>query len=57
MVNRLYKDNAKVLTTVKTACSTAEELKQHGVLNFLEGFIDEYEKQAWMLRSTVKRTH
>jgi starvation-inducible DNA-binding protein len=57
MVNRLYQDNMKVLTTVKTACATAEELKQHGVLNFLEGLIDEYEKQAWMLRSTVKRTH
>ena len=55
MVNRLYQDNAKVLATTKIACATAEELKEHGVLNFLEGIIDEYEKQAWMLRSTVKR--
>jgi starvation-inducible DNA-binding protein len=55
MVNRLFHDNGKVLATAKIACATAEELKQHGVLNFLEGIIDEYEKQAWMLRSTVKR--
>lgn len=55
MVSRLYHDNAKVLASAKVACSTAEELKQHGVLNFLEGIIDEYEKQAWMLRSTSKR--
>jgi starvation-inducible DNA-binding protein len=57
MVNRLYHDNAKVLATAKIACATADELKQHGVLNFLEGLIDDYEKQSWMLRSTVKRTH
>ena len=56
MVNRLYQDNAKVLATAKIACATADELKQHGVLNFLEGLIDDYEKQAWMLRSTVKRS-
>ena len=56
MVNRLYQDNQKVLSSAKIACATADELKQHGVLNFLEGLIDEYEKQAWMLRSTVKRS-
>jgi starvation-inducible DNA-binding protein len=55
MVNRLSQDNTKVLEAAKNACETAEELKQRGVLNFLEGIIDEYEKQAWMLRSTVKR--
>lgn len=55
MVNRLFQDNAKLLASAKIACETAEELKQRGVLNFLEGIIDEYEKQAWMLRSTVKR--
>ena len=55
MLNRLFQDNAKVLASAKIACDTAEELKQRGILNFLEGIIDEYEKQAWMLRSTVKR--
>jgi len=55
MINRLYGDNGKVLATAKIACATADELKQHGVLNFLEGLIDDYEKQSWMLRSTVKR--
>lgn len=56
MVNRLFQDNTKVLAAAKIACATADELKQHGVLNFLEGLIDEYEKQAWMLRSIVKRS-
>jgi len=55
MMARLSQDNAKVLASAKTACETAEELKQRGILNFLEGIIDEYEKQAWMLRSIVKR--
>lgn len=56
MVNRLFQDNAKVLASTKIACVKADELKQHGILNFLEGLIDEYEKQAWMLRSIVKRS-
>lgn len=55
MVSRLHSDNAKVLSAAKIAHITAEELKQLGVVNFLEGLIDEYEKQAWMLRSITKR--
>lgn len=55
MVARTYADNQKILTSAKAACAVAEELKEHGVLNFLEGIIDSYEKQAWMLRATTKR--
>lgn len=55
MVSRLHSDNAKVLSAAKIAHMAAEELKQLGVINFLEGLIDEYEKQAWMLRSITKR--
>lgn len=55
MVNRLFQDNQKILTSAKAAHQAAEELNQSGVINFLEGLIDSYEKQAWMLRSTVKR--
>lgn len=55
MVARTYADNQKILTSAKAACAVAEELKEHGVLNFLEGIIDAYEKQAWMLRATTKR--
>lgn len=55
MMARTYADNQKILASAKAACAVAEELKEHGVLNFLEGLIDAYEKQAWMLRATTKR--
>lgn len=55
MLSRTYADNQKVLASAKAACVVADELGQHGVLNFLEGLIDSYEKQAWMLRVTIKR--
>lgn len=55
MLNRTYADNQKVLASAKAACAVADELGEHGVLNYLEGFIDSYEKQAWMLRATTKR--
>lgn len=55
MVRRLLECNQKVLATAALATAAAEELGQHGVLNFLEGITDAYEKQAWMLRATSKR--
>jgi starvation-inducible DNA-binding protein len=55
MISRTYQDNQKVLAAAKAACSVAQDLGEHGVLNFLEGLIDAYEKQAWMLRSTTKK--
>lgn len=55
MLNRTYGDNQIVLASARAACVVADELGQHGQLNFLEGLIDSYEKQAWMLRSTTKR--
>lgn len=55
MVNRLYQDNQKIIASAKAAHAVAEELGQYGIINFLEGLIDAYEKQAWMLRATIKR--
>ena len=55
MVNRTYQDNQKIIASAKAAHASAEELGQYGVINFLEGLIDAYEKQAWMLRATTKR--
>ena len=55
MINRLYQDNQKIIASAKAAHAAAEELGQYGVINFLEGLIDAYEKQAWMLRATIKR--
>ena len=55
MFNRIYQDNQKIIAAAKAAHAAAEELGQYGIINFLEGLIDSYEKQAWMLRSTIKR--
>ena len=55
MVNRTYQDNQKIIASAKAAHAAAEELGQFGIINFLEGLIDAYEKQAWMLRATTKR--
>lgn len=51
MIARIASDNAILLSELRLAVSTAEELKEHGVLNFLEGQIDAHEKLQWMLRS------
>lgn len=51
MIARIASDNAILLNELRLAVSTAEELKEHGVLNFLEGQIDAHEKLQWMLRS------
>lgn len=56
MVNRTFQDNQKIIASAKAAHAVAEELGQFGIINFLEGLIDVYEKQAWMLRATTKRS-
>jgi starvation-inducible DNA-binding protein len=55
MFSRIYQDNQKIIAAARLAHAAAEEIGQYGVINFLEGLIDSYEKQAWMLRSTIKR--
>jgi starvation-inducible DNA-binding protein len=55
MLARTYADNQKIIASAKAAHTAADELGQRGVVNFLEGIIDAYEKQAWMLRAITKR--
>lgn len=55
MVSRTYADNQKIIASAKAAHAAAEANNEYGVINFLEGLIDAYEKQAWMLRATIKR--
>ena len=55
MIARTYADSQKILASAKAAHIAADELGERGVVNFLEGLIDAYEKQAWMLRATTKR--
>lgn len=51
MMIRLSSDNQVVLDELRTAAEMAETLKEHGVLNFVEGQIDAHEKLQWMLKS------
>lgn len=55
MITRIAADNQKLHTGLMTAHALADEQGQRGVVNFLEGVLDENEKTQWMLRSIVKR--
>lgn len=55
MINRIAQDNMRVHATLTAAHGVADELGQRGIVNFLEGLLDENEKTQWMLRSTLKR--
>lgn len=55
MINRIAEDNKKLHAVLMAAHAVADELGQRGVVNFLEGLIDENEKTQWMLRATLKR--
>ena len=55
MIARIAADNQKLHTGLMTAHALADELGQRGVVNFLEGLLDENEKTQWMLRSITKR--
>lgn len=55
MINRIAEDNKKLHAVLMAAHAVADELGQRGIVNFLEGLIDENEKTQWMLRSTLKR--
>lgn len=55
MINRIAQDNMRVHATLTAAHAVADELGQRGIVNFLEGLLDENEKTQWMLRSTLKR--
>ena len=51
MFIRLAADNEVLLDELRSAASTAETLKERGVLNFLEGQIDIHETLQWKLKS------
>lgn len=51
MFARLLADNMKVHAEYTKAHALAEALGQYGLINYIEGQLDWYEKQAWMLRS------
>lgn len=51
MFARLAADNQLFLEELNHAAELAEEVKDHGTLNFIEGQIDAHEKLQWMLKS------
>jgi starvation-inducible DNA-binding protein len=51
MFIRLAADNEVLLDELRSAANMAEEMKERGVLNFLEGQIDAHEKLQWKLKS------
>lgn len=51
MFIRLASDNEVLLDELRSAANMAEELKERGVLNFLEGQIDIHETLQWKLKS------
>jgi len=55
MINRISQDNQKVHTTLLQCHVLADEFNQYGLVNFLEGLLEVYEKQQWKLRATLKR--
>lgn len=51
MFIRLASDNEVLLDELRRAADTAEQLKQKGLLNFLEGQIDFHETLQWKLKA------
>lgn len=55
MFSKLEEDNAKVITSLKIAQKTADQVGAVGISNFLQDRIDIHEKHGWMMRATTKR--
>lgn len=54
MLNKLSKDNEKVLASLHKAYMLAEKDMKHGISNFLQDRITAHDKHGWMLRSFKK---
>lgn len=51
MVGRLLEDLATLDSNLRDGCKVASEHDDSATLNLLEGYADEQEKTAWMLRA------
>lgn len=54
MVRRLKNDNEKLLTELISCANIADELGVKGLVNYLEGRIDNHSKLGWMLDASSK---
>lgn len=54
MVAELLHDSERMSEMFKIVFAASEELKLHGLSDFLAGRQDAHDKHSWMLRSTLK---
>lgn len=54
MFTKLLEDNLKLHASMKTVHDNATTEKQFGIVNFIEGLLDENEKTTWILKSIKK---
>jgi starvation-inducible DNA-binding protein len=54
MIERLYKDNQRLLDNLMPAYQAAEAAMNHGFSNLLAERMSAHKKHAWMLRATLK---
>ncbi len=54
MVKELLDDTETVCETIRTAHKLAEDENCYGLINYLEGRLDDHYKFQWMLRSTIE---
>lgn len=55
MMAELLADTQKVLDHYEECHDIADELDVYGLINFLEGRMDQHAKLMWMLRSTLEK--
>lgn len=55
MMKKILDDTEIVCETIRAARKLAEENECFGLLNYLEGRLDDHYKFQWMLRSTISK--
>ena len=55
MVKELLADTEIVCETIRVAHALAQKENCYGLINYLEGRLDEHYKFQWMLRSTISK--
>ena len=55
MIKNILDDTEIVCETIRVARQLAEDEKCFGLVNYLEGRLDDHYKFQWMLRSTISK--
>lgn len=54
MISKILEDTLILVETINEARDLAEKEKCYGLVNYLEGRLDDHQKFIWMLKSTTK---